>query len=177
MFKMTFYRKFEAAHRLIEGENGNTICAQPHGHTWQIRAHLSPTSDVRLNNQENTIALFSKVKKDWHNFIDNHIDHSFIFNHRDPLLDFMREQLPGGRHVVVPGDPTTEIVSVVLKSKLDAILKVSGLELMCESMEVNETQTNCVTFSGNPFEQLPKGSNPETYWWNRPDMTTNDLKV
>jgi 6-pyruvoyltetrahydropterin/6-carboxytetrahydropterin synthase len=172
-----FFRKFEAGHRLVEGENGKTICAQPHGHTWNVRAFMEPIKDKVLDQKENTFGLFSKIKGDWHRFIDNHIDHSFLFNSNDPLLQFMIKDLPCGRHVTVPGDPTTEMVSVLLKSKLQAILKASDLGLQCYKLELFETQTNGIICEGDPSVHLPKDPTGNTYWWNRADMSTNDLGI
>ena len=170
MIHITFYRKFEAAHRLIEGENLKTICAQPHGHTWRLRVHLTPLEEKqRLTPQENTFVLFAQVKKRWHSFIDNHLDHSFFFNKEDPLLPFMQEQLPSGRHVVVPGDPTSEMIAILCKAKCEAFLQDEKLPLKCTKLELNETETNGVLVQGDPKQYVPC---THDHWWGRPDNTT-----
>ena len=175
MFEMTFFRRFEAAHRLIEGENGKSICAQPHGHSWNVTVSLSPKTEQKLDHRENTLVLFDRAKKSWHNWIDNHIDHSFIYNDQDPLLPFMLKQLPEGRHVVVPGDPTTEMVSVILKAKLESFLRDEDVPLDCVSVRIGETPTNGMLFTGNPADHLPKTEKLGEKWWQRSDTSTNDM--
>jgi 6-pyruvoyltetrahydropterin/6-carboxytetrahydropterin synthase len=174
MFELVFNRKWEAAHRFIEGENKQVPCSQPHGHTWEVNVALSPITLVILNKTTNTIVLFEKVKKRWHAFIDTSFDHGFFFNHRDPMLEFILKENPQGRHIAIPGDPTTEIISVLMKSKLESFLKADALPLKCTRVQVIETRTNSVTFTGAPSEvlQMPNGN----YWWNRADNTTHDLE-
>ncbi len=177
MFEMVFTRKWESAHRFIEGENANTLCSQPHGHTWNVEVRLTTQTPVSLNTETNTIVLFGKVKKRWHEFIDTCVDHSFMFNHRDPLLEFMKKENPLGRHFVFPGDPTTEIIAVTFKAKIEALLQDEGLPLNCASIRVQETQTNAVIFSGNPAEVLNLPGPKSQYWWHRADMSFNDLET
>jgi len=175
MFEMTFTRKFEAAHRLIAVDGGKSKCAQPHGHTWYVTVYLEPTEKKPLDNNENTLVLFSQAKKKWHEWIDNHIDHAFFFNSKDPMLNFMKEDLPEGRHLVSPGDPTTEMLAVLFKSKLDAILSDDDMPLKCERLHIQETPTNGITFSGDPKKHLPESASGKKNWWERSDLSTNDF--
>lgn len=175
MFEMVFNRKWESAHRFIAGENASTLCSQPHGHSWSVEVRLVSKQPVQLNKNSNTIVLFQKAKKRWHDFIDNSVDHCFMFNHKDPMLDFMKKENPTGRHMVFPGDPTTEIISVAFKAKIEAILESEALPLLCSSIRIQETQTNAITFSGNTREVLNLPGDHLQYWWNRPDMSYNDL--
>ena len=173
MFELVFRRMFEAGHRLIEGDNRKTICSQPHGHSWNIEVHLSCLEKKNLDHKENNFILFSKVKTKWHRWIDNYVDHSFIFNNRDPLLEFMRSDLPDGRHVVVPGDPTTEMISVVFKAKLETFLK--KMPFTCHYLKLNETKTNGVIFSEDPQVHLPLQKDEKKDWWFRDDFSTNNF--
>ena len=175
MMELILWKKFEAGHRLIEGENRGTLCTQPHGHTWNVKAYFSPLKEKLLNQKENTIILFSKIKAKWHVWLDEAVDHSFIFNQQDPLLTFMREDLPFGRHVVVPGDPTTEMVAVVLKAKLETFLKGGNLPITCHKLILNETQTNGIICTDDPAIHLPQPDNGITPWWLRNDFSTNDF--
>src|SRR5690606_333773 len=102
MMVMKFQRKWEGAHRLIEGRNANTKCSQPHGHTWNVIVTLALRIPAPLNGADNVMVPFERAKTTWHKWIDEHVDHSFFFNHRDPLLEFMLKANPGGRHVVMP---------------------------------------------------------------------------
>jgi 6-pyruvoyltetrahydropterin/6-carboxytetrahydropterin synthase len=175
MFEMVFTRKWESAHRFIAGENASTLCSQPHGHTWQVEARLVTKSPVVLDANTNTVVLFQKAKQRWHQFIDNSVDHSFMFNHQDPLLSFMLKENPQGRHMVFPGDPTTEMIAVAFKAKLESTLKDENLPLTCSSLRIQETQTNAIVFSGLSEEVLKLPGDPLHFWWNRADMTFNDL--
>ncbi len=171
MLEMKFKRKFEAAHRFIEGENAGTVCSQPHGHTWFVTVTLGYKTPHTLNHSTNTLIPFETAKKKWHQWIDHHVDHSFMYNAKDPLLEFMKKDNPTGRHLVFQGDPTTEMVAVSFCSKFQAYLSEIHSDLVCTGILIEETQTNSILFSGNPQEHLPKGN----HWWNRPDFAINDL--
>ena len=60
MFELVFRKRFEAGHRLIEGDNRKTICSQPHGHSWNIEVYLSCLEKRTLDHKENTLILFSE---------------------------------------------------------------------------------------------------------------------
>ncbi len=170
--KMIFRRKFEAAHRFIEGENANSLCSQPHGHTWSVEVEIEAKNPKPLDGKENMISAFEKVKKHWHKWIDNSVDHAFFYNHRDPLLEFMRKENPQGRHLVVAGDPTTEVLCAAFKAKLESILKQYNPDLICSKFTLHETQTNSISLSGDPKEHLPQGKD---FWWIRADSSISDF--
>lgn len=176
MLEIQFRRKFEAAHRFIEGENRGSVCGQPHGHTWFITVTLGSKVPKTLNFSTNTLVPFEKAKKKWHQWIDTCVDHSFMFNSKDALLEFMLKDNPNGRHLIMPGDPTTEMVAMTFMSKFDCFLKEVDPNLYCSSVVIDETQTNTIRFSGNPQEHLPQSQNPSDFWWNRADLSINDLK-
>ena len=87
----------------------------------------------------------------------------------------MLKDNPKGRHVVTPGDPTTEILSIIFKAKLNAFLKEMNLGLQCKSIQIDETQTNSIRFDGVPEVYLPTSAHAEDFWWNRADFSTHDL--
>lgn len=175
MLEIQFKRKFEAAHRFIEGENKGTVCSQPHGHTWFVTVTLTSKKPRTLNLSTNTLIPFEKAKKKWHQWIDNHVDHCFMFNEKDHLLEFMLKDNPNGRHLVTPGDPTTEMVAITFMSKFNQFLNEVDPDLYCTSIVIDETQTNTIRFSGNPQEHLPQSQNPKEFWWNRSDFSISDL--
>jgi 6-pyruvoyltetrahydropterin/6-carboxytetrahydropterin synthase len=104
------------------------------------------------------------------------VDHSFKLNAKDPMLAFIRQDNPEGRLLVTPGDPTTEILSVLFKAKLEAFLKESQLGLYCKSVRIDETATNSIIFSGHTHHYLPEDPTSLSYWWNRSDFSTHDLR-
>lgn len=173
MFELSFNRKWEAAHRFIEGENRGTLCAQPHGHTWSVQVYLASQTPIQLNGSTNTVILFEKIKKQWHQFIDKALDHSYMCHHRDPLIDFLRKDNPEGRLVTLPGDPTTEALAVCLKAKLEAILKAENVPMRVLKLIVFETPTNSVVFSGQASEAL--SFNDPQCWWNKPGLLSHNL--
>ena len=177
MFEMIFRRKWEAAHRFIEEENRTTLCTQPHGHTWRVEVRLVSPTPRLMDGKSNTVELFHTVKEKWHSFIDQTLDHAFMVNHHDSLLPVLRKENPNGRFVVTPGDPTTEMLAALFKSKLDAVLASTGKNLVCSDLTIHETETNSIRFLGNPKEVLPLISNLKNPWWTRADLTGHDLET
>jgi len=174
--EIQFTRKFEAAHRFIEGENKGSICSQPHGHTWYVTVTLGTKTPKLMNQTTNTIIPFEKAKKKWKEWIDHCVDHAFFFNVRDPLLEFMLKENPKGRHLIMPGDPTTEMVAATFKAKFENFLQEIDSNLICTEIHIQETETNAIRFNGNSQEHLPPDfTTPKTFWWNRADLSINDL--
>jgi 6-pyruvoyltetrahydropterin/6-carboxytetrahydropterin synthase len=173
--EIVFRRKWEAAHRFVEDSNRASKCAQPHGHTWWIEVTLAKEVS-ELSKDANILVTFETAKKQWHTWIDEHVDHCLKLNSKDPLVDFIRNDNPKGRLLITPGDPTTEILTVIFKAKLEAFLKADGLGLYCKSVKIDETQTNSIVFSGASAPYLPIDPTGSAYWWNRADFTTNDFR-
>lgn len=173
MMEFKFFRKWEAAHRLIEGVNQNTLCSQPHGHTWSVEVILRKKSFKQLNGIDNVMVPFQKAKSRWHQWIDEHLDHAMIMNEKDPLIEFLKKENPVGRVVITPGDPTTEMLALLMKSKLEQFLIAEGDELYCEKIILHETQTNSVIFEGSTREYFPANAvGRANAWWLRPDFST-----
>ncbi len=173
--EIQFTRKFEAAHRFIEGYSKQTVCGQPHGHTWHATVTLTYNTPKIMNLSTNMLIPYKLAKAKWSEWIDNAVDHSFMFNERDPLLEFILKDNPTGRHLVMPGDPTTEMVALTFKSKYENFLKEVDPNLVCTEILIQETQTNAIRFQGNSQEHLPKEKPLDQYWWNRSDLSINDL--
>lgn len=158
------------AHRLLSGAAPR--CAVPHGHTQTVEVSIGSVRD-KLD-PANMIIEFGQVKKRWHGFLDEKVDHAFQVGDRDPLIDYFRRHEPHqlDRLLVTPGDPTTEIVVVILKAKLEAFLAELDPELSCARVTLFETPTNAVSFRGDPRSHLPSSG-----WWWRADDTINDLEA
>lgn len=166
---IVFKRKWEGGHRLIEGVNANGLCSQPHGHTWEVELTLRASPNASLSSHENILSPFETLKKKWHQWIDNHVDHGFMFNSRDPMLNFVREVNPNGRHMVFQGDPTTEVVALAFLAKANSIIETLDVPLKPYDLTIRETQTNSVRVTQEDLAQL-RGA-PDS-WWTRGDMTT-----
>ncbi len=171
MFNLVFSRRFAMAHRLISGNSEK--CATPHGHNEFVTVRLMATQPSRLDGHMNMVEPFERAKAAWHRWVDNHVDHAFQLSDRDTLIDWFRLHEPHRltRILVTPGDPTTEVLACCMMAKLNALLVDDGARLICTEIEVQETPTNTVRFTGDPLPMLPPGAQ----WWTRADMSINDL--
>lgn len=166
--KMIFTRRFEAAHRLLSDKS--LKCQMPHGHSFQVKVSIESTNPQPLDNDVNMVEEFGAAKKKWHNWIDECVDHSMMFNSKDPMWRYVKDFVPHGRILLTPGDPTTEMVCVLFMAKCNAFLIAEhGNKLRCTHIEVVETATNSVSFDGDPHQHI---STAFDAWWNRADNST-----
>lgn len=167
--QFVFERRYSMAHRLLNSPTRK--CAVPHGHNEFIRVTLAANQGTGLDPKTNMLQSFEQAKSRWHQFIDEHLDHAFQLSASDPMLNFFREHEPEclERVLVLPGDPTTEMLCVCLMSKLQTFLDHDGEVLQCLKLEIEETPTNRVVLDGfRAFEQyLPT----ESGWWQCNDMS------
>jgi 6-pyruvoyltetrahydropterin/6-carboxytetrahydropterin synthase len=170
-FTLKFERRFSMAHRLLSGKSKK--CSIPHGHNEFVKVSLQCVTPNKLDLHTNMLTDFSSAKSRWHKFIDDYLDHSFQLRDDDPLLTYFKHNEPEqlARIVVVPGDPTTEMLAACLMSKLDNLLTHENSGLVCSEFELEETPTNTVILSGTKSYEnhLPKGD----HWWNRNDFSIN----
>ncbi|GBQ09778.1 6-pyruvoyl tetrahydropterin synthase [Komagataeibacter rhaeticus] len=174
MFELVFTRRFSMAHRLLAG--GSERCALPHGHNEYVRVSLRATAPTALDGHANMVLPFQRAKGIWHQFIDNHVDHALQLAQDDPLLGWFAQHEPqrAQRILVTPGDPTTELLACLLMAKLNAFLAADGGILSCASIEIDETPTNTIRYSGDPLAVLPQPRPAAQCWWRRADMTIAD---
>ncbi len=165
------------SHRLFNLKNGK--CFVPHGHNEFVKVYLVSQGADDLDGVSNMTSKFETLKKTWHNWIDNAVDHSMQMTAVDPLLDYFKENEPGNlQHLLItPGDPTTEVLAACFYSKINAFLKHDGLEMKCIKIEIEETPTNTVIFHGDPEKAIStvQYDGPQIPWWQRADMSINDL--
>lgn len=169
-FSLRFTRRFSMAHRLIAGTSQR--CATPHGHNEFVIVELEG-KNTRLDGHENMVVEFGAAKSRWHHFVDNHLDHSLQLSDKDPLVGIAEAQFPNWRLVITPGDPTTELLALLLAAKCQTLVNGAGVPLQVRAVTIEETPTNAVRFAGNPREFLPAGG-AKTPWWWRNDMSTRD---
>lgn len=177
MFEICFTRRYCMSHRLFNLKNSK--CFVPHGHNEYVKVYLVGNSDMPLDGNLNMNNGFSTLKSTWHNWIDNAVDHSMQLSNLDPLLDYFKENEPENlpHLLITPGDPTTEILAACFYAKINAFLKSDGIDMRCNRVEIEETPTNTVIFTGDPDKAISTEhyGGPEIPWWKRPDMTINDL--
>jgi 6-pyruvoyltetrahydropterin/6-carboxytetrahydropterin synthase len=176
MFELVFTRRYAMAHRLLADATGR--CAVPHGHNELVTARLVPAAPARLDGAGNMVEPFERAKLRWHGWIDEQVDHAFQLGEGDPLIGYFARHEPQRlpRLLITPGDPTTELLAVLFKAKLNTLLAADGSALVCAAIEIEETPTNRVVFSGDPRDALPAGQGGSR-WWNRADDSINDLPV
>ncbi len=178
-FSLIFERKLIMGHRLYSGLSPK--CAIPHGHNEIIRVEIKSHKKDKLNYRDNMIAPFEKVKKTWHHYLDEHLDHAFQLSEKDPLLNYFKENEPEKlkRIVVLPGDPSTEIMAAALMFKLDSFLEKENPELYTDEILIRETPTNSVKLSGKEvYKEILPHSEPgekKKYWWEKNDFSINNF--
>ena len=175
-FSMIFERKLVMGHRLYEGLSKK--CQVPHGHNEIIRVEIKANQEKNLNQKDNMIVPFEKVKKTWHEFIDEHLDHSLQLSIKDPLINYFKEKEKHilERVVLLPGDPSTEVLCACLMAKLDCFLAETNADLYCYKIEIQETLTNRISLTGkkNYETHLPPDSK-RLFWWNQANFSINNF--
>lgn len=173
-FGFDFRYKFEAAHRFTKSCFDS--CATPHGHTWYATLKVSADRNDQFKKTE-MVAEFATMKRQWRKLIDDTFDHSFMVNAEDPLIKPLVEILPGARLIEFPGDPTTELIAMLLLHKMKVILaeaartapELDGLRI--DAVVVEETPTNTVTCRSS--QCIPSSGEYRGFvgWWCLPDVT------
>ena len=151
----------------------------PHGHNEFVAVHLESRDDDHLDGLSNMSNQFETLKKTWHDWIDNAVDHTLQLSCLDPLLTYFKENEPENlkRLMITPGDPTTEVLAACFFSKINAFLVAEKINMKCVRVDVEETPTNTVVFKGDPDKAISMGhyDGPSEPWWVRADMSINDL--
>ncbi|MFN3808518.1 6-pyruvoyl trahydropterin synthase family protein [Asticcacaulis sp.] len=170
--QIQFTRRFSMAHRLRADRSSK--CATPHGHNEFVRVTLKAKSpDTVKWGQSNYAQSFDALKRDWHRFVDDALDHAFQLGADDPLIGFFQAHEPDllPRLLIIPGDPTTEGVALALYHKLNAILSANVPEFACVRFEIEETPTNTVILTPDDLSHGPRLAD----WCHRADLSINDL--
>lgn len=169
-----FKRRFSMAHRLRYERTSK--CATPHGHNEFVCVSLAPktgASGMQWGGA-NYAASFSDMKRHWHAFVDESLDHAFQLGAGDPLIGYFQAHEPDllPRLMVIDGDPTTEAVATALYLKLNALLARFLPAFECVRFEIEETPTNSVVLTPADVAACPVRLGE---WCHRADMSLNDL--
>ncbi|HYD87217.1 MAG TPA: 6-carboxytetrahydropterin synthase [Vitreimonas sp.] len=173
MATLEFTRRYAMAHRLLMAKSGK--CAIPHGHNEFVTVRLEPVTPFRFS-ATNAAAPFEKIKRRWHNWIDEHVDHALHLAETDPLLGYFREREPQrlSQIMTFQGDPTTEALAACFWLKLSAFLADDGLPFSLAEVRIEETPTNTVALDRAVFDPADCGLRPGAWPW-RADMSINDF--
>ena len=170
-----FCYRFEAAHRFLNSES--RACMTPHGHSWIATLVLTFTGQ-KLDEFQMTVE-FSKIKKDWKNFIQETFDHSFMHNINDPIIEVLKNSEIETKLVPFPGDPTTEIIALFMFQKMDIILNESPFKnlIQVKAIKLQETITNTVICDRDSFKKQMPFFKECKGWWLSLDTEDRSLDV
>ena len=136
-----FRYRFEAAHRFLKSDS--KPCMTPHGHSWYVTLALEFIG-AHLNSSGMTVE-FSKIKGDWKNLVHGTLDHSYLHNIKDPIVEVLDQQQGcEARLLPFPGDPTTEVIALFLFNKMETIINASEHSKLVRvhAIHLEETPTN-----------------------------------
>lgn len=171
---LEFTRRYAMAHRLRTDPSSK--CAIPHGHNEIVSIRLAPRATFRFSGS-NIAAPFEAVKRRWHQWIDDHVDHTLMLDEADPLVGYFRENEPERlpRIMTFPGDPTTEALAACFFLKGAAFLAHEDLPFEMEAVRVEETPTNAVILTLGEFDPENCGLDGDR-WPRRADMSISDWR-
>ncbi|MBC7770168.1 MAG: 6-carboxytetrahydropterin synthase [Phycisphaerales bacterium] len=173
MAALEFTRRYAMAHRLLATKSPK--CAIPHGHNEFVTVRLAPASTFRFSDT-NSAAPFEAIKRRWHQWIDEHVDHALHLGESDPLLGYFREHEPArlSQIMTFQGDPTTEALAACFWLKLSAFVANDGLPFTVSEVRIEETPTNTVIVTPENFDPAQCGLRASAWPW-RADMSINDF--
>jgi 6-pyruvoyltetrahydropterin/6-carboxytetrahydropterin synthase len=140
-----------------------------------VTVRLDPLAQFRFS-AANSTAPFELVKRRWHQWIDEHVDHALHLGEADPLIDFFREREPArlSQIMTFQGDPTTEALAACFWLKLSAFVADDKLPFSVREVRVEETPTNTVVLTRDQFDPATCGLRAGAWPW-RADMSINDF--
>lgn len=173
MAALEFTRRYAMAHRLLATKSPK--CAIPHGHNEFVTVRLDPRDTFKFSDTNST-APFEQVKKRWHQWIDEQVDHALHLGEADPLIDFFREREPArlAQIMTFQGDPTTEALAACFWLKLSAFLADDNLPFVVREVRIAETPTNTVVVTRETFDPATCGLRAGAWPW-RADASINDF--
>lgn len=170
--EMKFRYRFEAAHRFVN--SASPACMTPHGHTWHATLHLQSLKNL---NDENMVVEFSKVKAFWKVLLNDVFDHSYLCNAQDPLIETIIAANPEARLMRFPGDPTTEMISLLLFHKCELALQQSTLTqfVKVSGITVEETPTNSIFCSREFYTENIANLKTPNCWWTSTEVASREF--
>jgi 6-pyruvoyltetrahydropterin/6-carboxytetrahydropterin synthase len=173
MAALEFTRRYAMAHRLLATQSPK--CAIPHGHNEFVTVRLDSLASFRFT-ATNSDAPFEQVKRRWHAWIDDHVDHTLHLAETDPLIGYFREREPKQLMQIMTfqGDPTTEALAACFFLKLSAFIADEGLPFSVREVRIEETPTNTVIVTRETFNPAECGLR-DSAWPRRSDMSINDF--
>lgn len=171
--ELKFRYRFEAAHRLSLSPESS--CATPHGHTWYASLHLK-SKQAQLNSQS-MLVEFAELKTFWKKTITETFDHSYLCHHKDPIIEALLVAHKDSRIIPFPGDPTTELISILLFHKAKLGLENSPYKdlVQVSAITIEETPTNSLTCDSSFYLETFPHYKEFNGWWN--SINPNDRSL
>jgi len=128
--KVGIYKEvqIDTSHRLLHYKGK---CANLHGHRWKIEVWMEgepdPVTQILID--------YSMIKQ-----VINKYDHQIILNRDDPMVPCIQKFNPV---ITTPGDPTSELIAVLIRDDLYAICREMGIQATIPKIRVWESPTSC----------------------------------
>jgi len=128
--KVGIYKEvqIDTSHRLLHYKGK---CANLHGHRWKIEVWMEgepdPVTQILID--------YSMIKQ-----VINKYDHQIILNQDDPMVPCIKKFNPV---ITTPGDPTSELIAVLIRNDLYAICREMGIKATIPKIRVWESPTSC----------------------------------
>lgn len=144
MYQIEIRHNFETAHRLLSP--GSPVkCMSIHGHSWWVTVTIEgPSLD-----DNDLLVEFGGFKKAWRGFLDTQIDHHLVLHVHDPMAEAVRSVYPESRLLLLPANPTTEVLARWLHTEASRVLVEvlpHGVVARIGRVHVQETQVNAASF-------------------------------
>lgn len=117
---------FDASHRLLHYQGK---CHNLHGHRWKVEIRLTG----KVDEETNILVDYNEIKR-----VVNRYDHQIILNGDDPMVSRIEEFHPV---ITTPGDPTSELLAVLIRDSIEGEYAQSGRNIRVESIRVWESPT------------------------------------
>jgi 6-pyruvoyltetrahydropterin/6-carboxytetrahydropterin synthase len=127
--KVRIYKQvqIDASHRLLHYKGK---CANLHGHRWKIEVWIEGEPDP-----------MTKILIDYNTIKDviGKYDHQIILNDEDPMVTCVGKYQ---QIITTPGDPTSELLAVLIRDDLHQICKAQGIKATIQKIRVWESPTS-----------------------------------
>lgn len=113
--------EFDAGHRLMKHEGR---CRFVHGHRYR----MDITCEARSLDDVGRVIDFGKIKEVVGGWLDEHLDHGFIAQEGDPIIDFLKGQ--SSKFFIVPFSPTAENLAEMVLNRSRELLHPYGVQVV-----------------------------------------------
>lgn len=171
--ELRFKYRFEAAHRFTQSTS--PACMTPHGHTWYATLHLQTQAPLNKNDMS---VEFHQLKSEWKDLISNVFDHSFLCNSHDPLVESLLKVHKDARLMLFPGDPTTELIALLLFHKCEHFLLNSAWkkDVAVSGITIDETPTNSIHCDRSFYLENISRYSAYSGWWSTAEITARNCQ-